>query len=326
MAVRRLKALPPALLLIASTLVPISGQSPSSPARGATAPRTPWGHPDLQGIWSTQTLTPLERPANLAGKEVLTEQEAAALEQRAEENRTDGPPRAGDPGTYNRFWTEAATRVVPTRRTSLVVDPADGRIPWKPGKREESDRMAALYGQVLPDSWTDLDTGERCITDGPTLVPSQSYNMNFEIVQSPDPVASVHEMFHQQTLVPLHGGPHVANGLGQWLGDARGRWDSNTLVVETTSFGELSRHHWSRLWRSPRPTLRLVERFTRIDENTIDYRFTVEDPTMFTRPWTAAVPMTRIPGPIYEYACHEGNYSIRNVLSGARAQDRAGKQ
>jgi hypothetical protein len=172
----------------------------------------------------------------------------------------------------------------------------------------------------------DLDTGERCITDGPTLVPSQSYNMNFQIVQSPDHVVIVHEMFHQQTVVPLGGSPHVAKGLGQWLGDARGRWEGNTLVVETKSFGDLSRHRWSRLWRSPRPTLQLVERFTRIDENTIDYRFTVDDPTMFTRAWTAAVPMMRIAGPIYEYACHEGNYSIRNVLSGARAQERAGTQ
>ena len=312
-----------AVLFVSTMLTLIGAQSPSSPAPRSILPRTPWGHPDLQGIWTTETLTPLERPAALANKAVLTEEEAAELERRTDASRADGPPREGDPGTYNRFWTEAGTRVVHDRRTSLIIDPPNGRIPWRAGRREESERVEASYGQGAFASYTDLDTGERCITDGPTLVPLQGYNMNFEIVQSPDHVVVVHEMFHQQAVIPLDGRPHIGNGLGQWLGDARGHWEDNTLVVETTNFADVSNYRWARLWRSSRRTLRLVERFTRLDQNTIDYRFTVEDPTMFVHTWTAAVPMTRIRGPVYEFACHEGNYSIRNMLSGARARDSA---
>ena len=312
------------VVLFASIMITLIGaQSPSWPSPRSIPPRTPWGHPDLQGIWTTETLTPLERPAGLANKAVLTEEEAAELERRTDASRADGPPREGDTGTYNRFWSEAGTRVVSGRRTSQIIDPPNGRIPWQAGKREESERVEASYGQGAFASYADFDTGERCITDGPTLVPLQGYNMNFEIVQSPDHVVLLHEMFHQRTVVPLDRRPHLGNGLGQWLGDARGHWEANTLVVETTNFADLSNYRWARLWRSSRPTLRLVERFTRLDENTIDYRFTVEDPTLFAQTWTAAVPMTRIPGPVYEYGCHEGNYSIRNMLSGARARDTA---
>jgi hypothetical protein len=310
------------VVLFASIVITLIGaQSPLSPSPRSIGPRTPWGHSDLQGIWTTETLTPLERPAGLANKAVLTAEEAAELERRTDASRADGPPREGDPGTYNRFWSEAGTRVVSGRRTSLIIDPPNGRIPWKAGKREESERVEASYGQGTFASHEDFDTGERCITDGPTLVPLQGYNMNFEIVQSPDHVVLLHEMFHQRTVIPLDRRPHLGKGLGQWLGDARGHWEANTLVVETTNFADLSNYRWARLWRSSRPTLRLVERFTRLDENTIDYRFTVEDPTLFAHAWTAAIPMTRIPGPVYEYGCHEGNYSIRNMLSGARARD-----
>jgi hypothetical protein len=303
----------------------VSAQSPSAPAPQRLPTRTSWGHPDLQGTWTTETLTPLERPPALADKSVLTEEEAAELERRTDASRADRAPREGDPGTYNRFWAEAGTSVVRGRRTSLIIDPPNGRIPWRLGKREEIERVEASNGQGVFASHADLDTGERCITDGPTLVPLQGYNMNFEIVQSPDHVVVVHEMFHQHTVIPLDGRPHVGKGLGQWLGDARGRWEANTLVVETTNFADRSNFRWARLWRSSRPTLRLVERFAPLDANTIDYRFTVEDPTLFTQSWTAAVPLTRIRGPVYEYGCHEGNYSLRNVLSGARARDSATK-
>jgi hypothetical protein len=294
-------------------------------------PRTPWGHPDFQGTWTSATLTPLERPEALAGRKALSEAEAAELERTTVEQRVaaDGTSRPGTVGGYNLVWMDAATRVDADRRTSLIVDPADGRIPWTPEAREASKRELARYGTGPYLDHTDLDTGERCITDGlPLMVPIQPYNMNFLILQTPDTIVMLHEMYHEVRIVPLDGRSPLQEAIGLWLGDARGRWDGDTLVVETTNIADKTHYHWSRLWRASRPTMRLVERFTRVDEETIDYRFTVEDPTLFTAPWTVSAPLTNdqasrgvTTGGLFEYACHEGNWAVTNVLSGARAEE-----
>jgi hypothetical protein len=310
-------------------------QSPSGAASTWTPPRTPWGEPDLQGIWNIETITPLERPKEFAGREFLTAEEAAALERQVAQSRVDRPPRAGDPGTYNQFWFDRGTKVVGTRRTSLIVDPPDGRIPWRPDVQQRETaraetRRALLEGRVSHESASDLDTGERCLTDGLTMVPLQGYNMNYQILQTPGYVVIVHEMFHDVRIIPTDGSRHVGQDIRQWLGDARGRWEGDTLVVDTTNFADKANYWWAAAWRASRATLHLVERFRRVDADTIDYQFTMDDPTMFTRPWAAAVPMTTnqaargvAVGRLYEYACHEGNYSIVNVLSGARAREQA---
>ncbi len=301
------------------------------PAVADAQPRTPWGDPDFQGTWTSATLTPLERPEALAGREALSEAEAAELERTTVEQRVaaDGTARPGTVGGYNLVWMDASTRVDAERRTSLIVDPPDGRIPWTPEAREASRRELARYGTGPYVDHTDLDTGERCITDGlPLMVPIQPYNMNFLILQTPDTIVMLHEMYHEIRIVPLDGRPRLPEAIGLWLGDARGRWEGDTLVVETTNIADKTHYHWSRLWRASRPTMRLVERFTRIDERTIDYRFKVEDETMFTAPWTVSAPLTNdqasrgvTVGGLFEYACHEGNWAVANVLSGARAEE-----
>ncbi len=301
----------------------------TTPARADTwtPPRTPWGDPDLQGIWTGSTLTPVERPREFAGKAFLTEEEAAALEARAAENRVDRPPRAGDPGTYNQVWFDPGTKVVPSRRSSLVVDPPDGRIPYLPEARKRDDAQAEFRVGGARDSWLDVDTGERCLGDGLPMI-WLGYNPNHHILQTPGYVVILHEMFRERRIIPLDGRPH--GNIGQWHGDMRGHWEGNTLVVDTTNFIDRMRYRWAALWRAPSETMHMVERFTRIDAATIDYQVTIEDPAKFTKPWTLALPLTTdqaargvTEGRLYEYACHEGNYSIVNVLSGARAQEKS---
>jgi hypothetical protein len=304
---------------------------PAQPETAAewTPRRTPWGEPDLQGLWTNATITPLERPEEFAGKPFLTEEEIDQLETRAlRAQLTESAPRSGDPGTYNQIWFDRGTRAVGTRRTSLIVDPPDGRIPWRPEARKHYERSSARYGVGPYDSWLDMDTGERCLTDGLPMVPTQGYNMNYRILQAPGYVAILHEMFHEFRIIPLDARPHVGARIGQWLGDSRGRWEGESLVVETTNFADKTSYWWAQAWRASRPSLRLVERLTRVDEDTIDYRFTMEDPESFERPWTAVIPMTTnqaergvTVGEMFEYACHEGNYSLPNMLRGARAAE-----
>ena len=314
----------------------LTGVPAPSHAQGAaggawTAPRTSWDVPDLQGIWTNATLTPVERPDSLAGKDVLTAEEAAELETRSAERRVASDRFIpGNVGAYNQFWMDAGTRVVGNRRTSLVVDPPDGKIPWTPDGRRRYEVDSTKYGVGPFDSWEDADTGERCLTDGLPLVPLQGYNMNYHILQAPGWVAILNEMFHEYRLIPVDGRTHVRSEIGQWLGDARGRWEGDTLVVETTNFADKGHLLWRATWRAARTSLHLVERITRVDTETIDYEFTMTDPAMFARPWTASVPMTTnhasrgvTSGPMFEYACHEGNYGIVNILAGARAQDGA---
>ena len=310
---------------------PGAQEQPKSASKPGTAPRTAWGDPDLRGIWTGSSITPLERPEEFAGREFLTESEAAAIEERAARDRVDRPPRPGDPGTYNQIWFDPASKVVPTRRTSLIVDPPDGRLPFTEEGRRHQTRSSARYGVGPRDSWVDLDTGERCLTDGMPLPYWTGYNNNYQLFQSRDYVVILAEMFRDRRIIPLDGRPH--GSVPQWLGDARGRWEGETLVVETTGFADKAHYWWASAWRASRPTMRLTERFTRVNAETIDYQFTMDDPAMFTRPWTAAFPLTTnqasrgvTVGQLYEYACHEGNYALPNVLAGARAKDGAAEK
>jgi hypothetical protein len=293
------------------------------------APRTPWGSPDLQGTWTGSTLTPLERPAEFAGKPVLTKEEAAALEARARE-RAAREPRAGpgDPGTYNQIWFDPSSAIVPDRRTSLIVDPPDGRLPFTSEGRAHDRKSSAHYGTGPRDGPEDLDTGERCLTDGVPIPYYTGYNNNYQIVQTPHYVTIRSEMYHNLRVIPLDG--RARTNLPQWMGESRGRWEGDTLVVETSGFLDRSAYWWATGWRASRPTLHLVERFERVDTETLEYEFTMTDPAMFTRPWTARFPLTTdqaargvTKGPLHEYACHEANYSLGNVLRGARMQDAA---
>ena len=292
-------------------------------------PETPWGNPDLQGVWTNATLTPLERADAMVDKSVLTAEEAADFEtQSAEQRAASDRFILGNVGAYNQFWMDGGKNVTGDRRTALITEPPDGRIPWtEPGQRR-LDSDLTRYGVGPFDTYVDADTGERCLTDGLPFVPLQGYNMNYQILQSPGWVAIINEMFHEFRLIPVDGRPHVPDHVGQILGDARGRWEGNTLVVETRSFADKRHFLWRATWRASRPSLRLVERFTRVSEDTIDYEFTMSDPGMFTRPWTALVPMTTdqasrgvTSGPLYEYACHEGNYGLLNIMRGARVEE-----
>lgn len=314
--------------VVSPATVSLAGQARTAVGKKGAPPRTPWGAPDLQGVWIGSTLTPMERPKELAGKQFLTAEEAATLEDKAAHNQfVDRAPAAGDPGTYNQVWFDNGIKVVPDRRTSLIVDPPDGRIPWKPGARNAIGTTLRIGPFNRP---VDLDTGERCLTDGLPML-RLGYNPNSLIVQTPDYVVILHEMFHDRRIIPLNGRPHGT--IPQWNGDIGGRWDKDTLVVETTNFFDKTQYRWAATWKAPSRTMRLVERFTRVDPETLEYQFTLEDPSKFTRPWTAIIPQTTnqaargvTAGVLYEYACHEGNYAMVNVLKGARAQEKAAEE
>jgi len=278
---------------------------------------------------------PLERPSELAGKQVLTQEERAQRDAAAGRDYT---PRAGDPGAYNQFWTESGKA---SAQTSLIVDPQDGKLPALTAEAKKyADALEALRRPERPASWDELNPYDRCITRGlPGAMMPGFYNHNYLIVQTPTHVAIVVEMIHDIRIIPIDGRPHLGPGIRQWMGNSRGRWEGQTLVVETTGFTPKMREftgNAQRLLNGDRvgtyqasfgtPTLTLVERFTRVDADTIDYRFTVTDPATFIRPWTAATPMMRVTEPIFEYACHEGNHAVPNMLSAARAQERADAQ
>ncbi len=318
-------------VVVAGTTMAPNGlaQQASSPSDAWAPPRTGWGDPDLQGVWTNATLTPIERPLTLSDKEVLTAEEAAELEVRSAESRAASDRFIpGNVGAYNQFWMDSGKNVTDDRRTSLIVDPPDGRIPWTPDGQRRLESDLARYGVGPFNTWEDADTGERCLTDGLPLVPLQGYNMNYHILQSPGWVVILNEMFHEYRFIPVDGRAHLRQRVDQLLGDARGWWDRETLVVETTNFSDKRHFLWRATWRGARPTLHLIERFTRLDDETIDYEFTMTDPTMFTRPWTATVPMTTnqasrgvTAGPMFEYACHEGNYGLLNIMRGARVEE-----
>jgi hypothetical protein len=279
--------------------------------------RTPWGDPDIQGQWNSQTSTPLERPltGELAGRETISEDEAEEFESRNRQS-FDAPPTKGDPGTYNAFWRDEGKALT---RTSLIIDPPDGRIPAY--TTEAQARLAAdrkeRQQRGPADTYHDLGLWTRCISRGWNGIGSW-YSSNYQIFQSPGYVVVFQELIHEPRIVPLDGRPHLPGGVGQWLGDARGRWEGNTLVVETRNFDPRTE------FRGSRGTLQLTERYTPLDADTLDYQFTVNDLQTFTKPWTVSRPMRRQTGgvTIFEYACHEANYAMRNILNGARLEER----
>ena len=322
--------------------IPAAGQAPAAAPRAGAAvakpsalPRTPDGKPDLQGIWDFRTITPMQRPTDLAGKDVLNEQEAAEFEvknQRNQDNREATPGRlvngqqsnADVERAYNDFWWDFGKNIVSTRRTSLVIDPQDGRIPAltpEAQKRADAAREARERSAWGPE---DRGVSERCIMGfnaGPPMVPS-AYNNNMQLIQTRDYVVIHNEMVHNARVVPLDARPH--GKLRQWNGDSRAHWEGDTLVIETTSFsGETA-------FQNSSETLRLTEKFRRVDADTLIYEFTANDPKTWMKPWTAQIPMRRSDEHIYEYACHEANYGMTNLLKGARylekEADAAGKK
>ena len=331
------------LAAVAVSFAPIhvAGQAPAAttktaPAKGWTPARTPDGQPDLQGVWDYRTITPMERPAALGDKQFFTAEEAATFEEQENrrQNRDLIDPKKGGaqypPGAvvpYNEFWYDRGDRVGGSRRTSLIIDPPDGRLPPRTpdGNKRAEERAAAgrddQAGRARADSYEDRSLMDRCILGfnaGPPMTPG-AYNNNVQIVQTAGYVVIATEMVHDARIVPLSGQP-PAGTVPRWQGNSRGRWEGDTLVVETSNFlrgtsldGSTSK-------------MRLVERFTRVDAATLLYEFTVEDPSTWTRPWTAQVPMTRSDERIYEYACHEANYAIPHILAGARAAEKEAAQ
>jgi len=304
-----------------SVIAQSPGAKPAArPARAWTAPRTSDGTPDLTGNWSNATYTPLERPANMTGKEFFTADEAAAFVKSRDENLVN---QAADDIHYdNALWqSENYNKGLNSLRTSLVVDPPNGRLP--PLVEAARNRVVGPVvgeGQNLrrADSYENRTLAERCISwgnDGPPMMPV-GYNANLDILQGPGYLVVRNEMIHSARVIPIDAvRPHVGEKIRQWNGDSRGHWDGNTLVVETTNFNEKVR------FRNSTSALKVTERFTRVDADTVDYTFTVEDPNTWTRPWTANVPLRKVPGPIYEYGCHEGNYGLPNILRAQRVED-----
>ncbi|HET7131905.1 MAG TPA: hypothetical protein VFJ95_06630 [Gammaproteobacteria bacterium] len=299
-------------------------------------PRLPDGKPDLQGTWENNSATPLERPPQLAGKPLLSEDEVAALKARAAQIfgadadavfgdalylalLDDKRPRlAFATGTYSQNW-------VPNRyferRTSLIEDPPDGRLPPLTQQAIERRAARAAAAPARPRSARDYSLSDRCITYGvPDLF--AAYMSVYRIVQTPRDVAIQMEKLHDVRMIPLDGRPHLSPGIRQYLGDPRGHWEGDTLVIETTNF-DPSGNTMGGYFRYADENLRLTERFTRVSSDTLRYEFTVDDPTVWTRPWTAAIYWKKSSGEIYEYACHEGNLSLRGMLSAVRAEEAA---
>jgi hypothetical protein len=266
----------------------------------------------------------LERPAELAGKEFFTEAEAAAYEKqllsRNDADRREGNAEADLATGYNAAWWDRGTRIVSSRRTSLIVDPRDGRIPPLTAEAQRKMDARAETRRLHPaDGPENLSLADRCIVrgnTGPPMLPA-GYNNNYRILQTPETVAVLIEMIHEARIIPLVARPHLSRKIRQWLGDSRGRWEGSTLVVETTNFTDRTN------FRGSGEALHVTERFTRADEDTLLYQFTVDDPQSFTRPWSAEIPMKKVAGPIFEYACHEGNYSMENTLGAARDEERS---
>lgn len=308
-------------LLMLLTCGLVEGQNRDGQDNDWTAPLTAWGDPDLQGLWNNATTTPLQRPEELGQKAFLSDQEVIERDKIVGQARnTDRPPRSGDPGTYNEFWWERG-RTIANNRTSLIFSPSNGRLPALSARGEQRATAALRWKRSRGeyDSWIDRPLAERCIIYRGIPAFPTGYNNNYYIAQTANYVAIVQEHIHEVRLIPLDGRPHLGANIRQWLGDSRGHWDGDTLVVETTNFSDQS------LIRGvngdPSESLHVIERYTRIATDMIDYEFTVTDPITWQQPWSGSLPLTAFEGPMYEYACHEGNYALANVLAGARAKE-----
>jgi hypothetical protein len=325
---KRNRLLVPGFALVAAVAVaplPVEAQS-----KAAASPRTADGKPNLTGIYSFSTITPLQRPAALGDKATLSNEEAVAFEasENTRQNRDLFDPVKGQPSagyapraeggvlSYNEFWYERGNKLTGDKRTSLIVDPPSGTIPFTDTARQRVAENRRRSDAGVGDSYSDRPLADRCIqgfNSGPPMTPGQ-YNNNVQIVQTSGTVVILNEMVHNARIIPTDGRPHTK--LRYWSGDSRGHWEGDTLVVETVNF-----RRETSLQGSTSNT-RVIERFTRVDADTLKYEFTVSDPTSYTQPWTANMPLVRIPGPVYEYGCHEGNYALPNILSGARAQEK----
>jgi hypothetical protein len=330
------------LVLAIALAASLGGQS-SSPPRSVrlqpnvkyNVPRTPWGDPDLQGVWNDATSTPLQRPNGV--KDVLTDEEAAEFQESLAHDltrdRRDGGPEVDVNRAYNDHWMDARRlKITADHRTSLIVEPRDGRIPppvpLSPERQAARAARAAAnqrFNDGLPNDHLDMSLPVRCIirTDSPPYLPT-IYNNDFQIVQSPGVVAIAPEMIHSARMIYTDARPHLNKGLRQWLGDSRGHWDGTTLVVETTNF----RTDDGVIFLGANPaTFKITERFTRVDPTSINYEFTVEDPTTWTTPWTAVIPWNKIDPAeqMYEYGCHEDNFDIVHFLIGARTRQKAAR-
>ena len=331
-----------ATVIVLLAPVPVAGQTQTGaptttpPANSWTSPRTPDGQPDIQGAWNFSTATPMERLAKYEGRAFLTsEEEAEVVEGRRIQDLKYNQPKEGSTGTYNQFWIDRGTDPVSTKRTSLVIDPPDGRFPplTSTAEQRQAWKVAAREGRGSADSWEDRNLGERCImafNTGHPMIP-RLYNNNVQIVQGPDYMVILTEQIHQARIVPLDGPLHLDSSIRLSQGDSRGHWEGDALVVDTTNFTDklemgLSVDPSIRGFNAePSEAFHLIERFTLTDADTLLYQFTVDDPVVWTAPWTVEIPMTRESG-IFEYACHEGNRSMEVILSGARADEKAAEE
>jgi hypothetical protein len=325
-------------LFVAAAVCAAGAQSTYKPPRSAD------GKPDLQGVWDFSSLTPLERPKEMADRAFLTPEEAAAItaesakrnaERNAPTERNGTLPAGGTVGAYNGYWVDQDARVAHDRRTSIIIDPPDGRLPpLKAGVRREVGSTQKDLPGVRPvhmrgagigaDGAEDRGLAERCLVgfnSGPPVLPA-GYNQNIQIVQTSDHVVILNEMVHDARIIPLDGRPHLPSHVRQWLGDGRGRWEGDTLVVETTNFTDKTASFNPAVAEAvgTGATLHLTERFRRVADDILSYEFTVDDPSTYTRPFTGVLSMRRGQD-LYEFACHEANYGLGNILRGARVQD-----
>ena len=328
------RAVVAAVAVVTLTGLTVAAQSPS----GGKSPRTSWGHPDLQGVWASNSATPMERPKELEGRKLLTDDELRSLRKNAAElfdgesdaafgdsvfvnalkGSKDFKSNDGGTGNYNHFWLVERTF---DNRTSLITDPPDGRLPPMTADARARQAETAERRRLHPaDGPEDRNLGERCIGSGVPMI-GRGYNSNYQILQTPDHVVIHLEMMHDTRIIPLDGRAHTSQALGEYLGNSRGRWDGDTLVVETKNFKGSRRGGAS-------GGMHLTERFTRVGQNALQYEYTVNDPATYTKPYTAVIPMSPSPGSgkIYEFACHEGNHGMLGILSGHRAQEKAGAE
>ena len=312
-------------VLVAATVVSLLVALPAAgqPASTWTLSRTLDGHPDLQGVWSFATITPLQRPSQYEGRALLSEEEVAALNAdaatRASSERRSGlTPQRDVDLAYDQFWWDRGTS---DGRTSLIVDPPDGRIPFTAAGQQRTDLRRSLRDRPASGP-EDRSPGERCVhhTKAGPPMSAGGYNNHFRLLQAPGYVVIYTEQIHDARIIPTDERQPISDNIRQWMGNSRGHWNGDTLVVETSHFNGKASYQGSS------DQLVLVERFTRIDAETIAYEYTVTDPTTYARSWTAALDLKPLEGDMYEFACHEGNYGMEGILTGARADERAREQ
>ena len=314
------------LAVIALLTIASCGAAHAASAKWTT-PRTSYGDPDLQGYWTNHTMLALERPKELGDKAFFTEKELAAYRDKEMHAKVTnfGASTAVHYSLDDYGLADDQIHLVHNLRTSIIIDPKNGRLPPLTPAAEKRQQAHLAFNKVHQfDSAKTRGLGERCIVwpnEGPPILP-RGYNTHYQIVQTEGYVVILLEMIHDARVIPLDGRPHVDQKIRNWMGDSRGHWEGNTLVIETTNFNDRIHSDFVLGYAGTTKALKVVERFTRTGPNRIDYEFTVDDPGTWTKPWTGSSPWERADGPIFEYACNEGNYGLPNTLSGARAEER----